>query len=71
MSRNLIEKLPKHHLVLNPKSYRMAHPVYQLKDIESVKVTHRSPEGLRDRFAFIAVQFARRGFDLFSRYNPE
>ena len=55
MSRNLIEKLSKHYPVMNQKSLRMAHHVYQCKDIESVKVTHRTPNNLRDRFAFIAV----------------
>ena len=40
----LIDKLPKHRMVLNAKSYRMAHPVYSLKDVENqVKVTHVEP----------------------------
>lgn len=31
-----IDKLPKHRFVLDPRSYRMAHPVYCMKDIEKV-----------------------------------
>jgi hypothetical protein len=26
--KTLLDKLPKHQFVMNPKSYRMAHPVY-------------------------------------------
>ena len=37
----LIDKLPKHRVVMNPKSYRMAHPVYSKTDIERVHYTHK------------------------------
>jgi len=34
--KSIIDKLPKHKVVLNPKSYRMAHPVYSQKDAEAI-----------------------------------
>ena len=68
---SFVEKLPKHKLIMNPTSYRMAHPVYKLQDIEGVHFTHKKPTGIKDRLAYYAVQGARRGFDLFSGYNPE
>lgn len=71
MKKNLFDKLPKHQFVMNPKSYRMAHPVYQLKDIEGVKFTHKPIEGIKDRLAYSAVWVARYGFDVVSRYNPD
>ena len=67
----LIDKLPKHRVVLNPKSYRMAHPVYQKKDIERVHYTHKKPEGIKDRLALLAINTTRKGFDLVSGYNPD
>lgn len=68
---SFVQKLPKHKLIMNPTSYRMAHPVYKLQDIEDIHYTHKKPNGIKDRLAYYAVQGARRGFDLFSRYNPE
>ena len=70
-TQSLLDKLPKHKFVMDPKSYRMAHPVYQQKDIEGIKVTHRDTEGIKDKIAYGAVQMTRRGFDLVSGYNPE
>ena len=67
----LIDKLPKHRVLLNPKSHRMAHPVYSTKDIERIHYTHRKPEGVKDRIAFGMVQLARKSMDLFSNYNPD
>ena len=70
-AKTLSDKLPRHKVVMNPGSYRMAHPVYQLKDIEGVKFTHRKPEGLKDKIAYGAVQGVRKFFDVLSGYNPE
>lgn len=53
--KSFTSKLPKHKLVLNPQSYRMAHPVYKLKDIEDVEFTHRKPTGIKDKLAYWAV----------------
>ena len=67
----LIDKLPKHRVVLNPRSYRMAHPVYSTKDIERIHYTHKKPEGIRDRIAYGSVQLCRKMMDLATGYNPE
>ena len=29
-----LKSIPKFKLVMNPKSYRMAHPIYKIQDIE-------------------------------------
>eukprot|EP00347_Sterkiella_histriomuscorum_P010591 403375688 len=70
-AKKWMEQLPKHKMVLDPKSYRMAHPVYSMRDIETVPVTHRKPDGFRDWFARTFVRFARGSFDLVSAYNEE
>ena len=67
----MIDKLPKHKVVLNPKSYRMAHPVYASKDIDNVHYTHRPPTGIRDRLAHLFVKSARFSTDLLTRYDPD
>lgn len=64
MSRkSLLDKLPKHKMVLDPKSYRMAHPVYAMKDLEKIQVTHKPTEGIRDKTARATVKFCRSFFD--------
>ena len=67
----VLKSLPKFKMILNPNSYRMAHPVYQLGEIESIKKYHHTPERFSDKLALTAVSTVRRGFDIFSRYNPE
>ena len=68
---SLLDKMIKHKMVLNPKSYRMAHPVYSQAEAEQVKYTHKTPEGIRDRVALALISCTRAGFDLVSRYDPE
>ena len=67
----LIEKMPKHKMILNPKSYRMAHPVYSEAAMNEIKVTHQKPKSLKDYISYYTVQTTRKSFDIFSRYNPE
>lgn len=67
----LIDKLPKHRILLNPKSYRMAHPVYSKADIEQIATTFRLANGLSDTLAKYAVVFCRATVDFLSRYNPD
>jgi len=69
--KSFVEKLPKHKLLLNPTSYRMAHPVYKLEDITNVKYTHTAPKTIKDKLAYYAVQATRRSFDIVTGYNPE
>ena len=67
--KRLLDHLPKHKLMLDPKSYRMAHPVYSLPDIEEIPVTHRKPENFRDKFAINLIRFMRGSFDIVTGYN--
>lgn len=70
-AKKLLEQLPKHKMILDPKSYRMAHPVYSLKDIETIAVTHRKPENLRDKFALNLIRIMRGSFDFVTGYNEK
>jgi len=70
-AKKLLEKLPKHKMLLDPKCYRMAHPVYSLHDIEEIPVTHRKPENFRDRFVLNLIRIMRGSFDLVTRYNEK
>jgi muramoyltetrapeptide carboxypeptidase LdcA involved in peptidoglycan recycling len=67
----VLKTLPKFKLIMNPKSYRMAHPIYKKTDIETIKKYHHEPEGWKDRLALAMVRTVRGGFDMVSRYNPE
>jgi len=67
----VLKSLPKFKLMLNPTSYRMAHPVYSKQDIEAVKIYHHNPENLQDKIAFGLVKLMRGSFDTISRYNPQ
>ena len=69
--KGLLDKMVKHKIVLNPKSYRMAHPVYAQKDTEKVTYSHKKPEGIRDRMVSFAIRFTRGTFDMASSYDPE
>lgn len=66
----VLKTLPKFKLIMNPKSYRMAHPVYQKQDIEQIKIYHHEPESVSDKIAFNLVKLMRTSFDVLSRYNP-
>mmetsp|Transcript_4133 Transcript_4133/g.6995 ORF Transcript_4133/g.6995 Transcript_4133/m.6995 type:complete len:297 (-) Transcript_4133:74-964(-) len=68
--RGVLDTLPKFKVIMNPKSYRMAHPVYKLGDIEKIKYYHHEPEGLKDRLARLMIRTMRGSFDLVSRYDP-
>ena len=70
-TKKLIEKLPKHKMIMDPKSYRMIHPVYSMREIETIEQTHQQPRGFRDRFALGFVKFCRYGFDFVSGYNEK
>ena len=39
----VLKTLPKFKMVLDPTSYRLAHPVYKLSDIETIKHYHHEP----------------------------
>ena len=66
----VLQSLPKFKMILNPKSYRMAHSVYKLSDIETIKKYHHVPECFSDKLALFAVGASRMFFDTVTRYNP-
>lgn len=68
-AKKLADRLPKHKMIMDPKSYRMVHPVYQSRDIEIIEKTHMKPSGFRDWCALSFVRVMRGGFDLVSGYN--
>ena len=37
VAKDLWKRAPKHKLFLDPKGYRMAHPIYSLKEIENIE----------------------------------
>ena len=49
----------------------MAHPVYNMKDIQDIKLTHRLPEDFRDRIALGAMKTIRWGIDILSGFNKD
>lgn len=67
----MLRTLPKFKMILNPKSYRMAHPIYKLQDIEDIKKYHHAPAGFKDKTALTLCKIFRTGMDLVSNYNPE
>lgn len=67
----VLKSLPKFKMVLNPESYRMAHPIYKMSEIETITKYHHKPEDFRDKIALYLVNLMRKSFDTISRYNPE
>jgi threonyl-tRNA synthetase len=39
--------------------------------VEDIKVTHKTPFGIKNRVTHFAIQTTRKAFDLVSGYNPE
>ena len=66
-----LKSIPKFKLVMNPKSYRMAHPIYKIQDIETISKYTHTPQGFGDKIAKGLVTLFRGGFDTVTRYNPE
>ena len=65
------ERLPKHKMLMNPKSHRMIHPVYSLQEIEKVERTHYQPTEFKDKVALGAIKSIRWIFDKVTGYNPD
>jgi len=62
--------VPEHKIVIDPTSHRLAHPIWCLKDAESVQITHYKPNGVRDWIAFSIMKCLRVTFDYLSGYKP-
>mmetsp|Transcript_1575 Transcript_1575/g.2184 ORF Transcript_1575/g.2184 Transcript_1575/m.2184 type:complete len:207 (+) Transcript_1575:72-692(+) len=69
--KSLLDKMPQHRIVLNPKSYRMAHPIYSQKTVEEIKYTHKEPTAVKDHIALNMIRFSRKAFDMVSGYDPD
>jgi len=48
---------------------RQMHPVYSMKDIEDVQITHRPPENWKERAAKKLIYILRSSFDKISGYD--
>lgn len=66
-----LKTLPRFKQMMNPKSYRMAHAVYEMKDIENIEYYTHEPKTIGDKIAKGLVIGLRGSFDFLSRYNPE
>ena len=40
-------------------SYSMPHPIWTKKEVEGIKVSHRKPEGVSDRAAYMSCMALR------------
>jgi threonyl-tRNA synthetase len=54
-----------------PEGYLLQHSVWDLKDIENVKITHRAPKTFGDYYAKYNIMLFRKFFDLITFYNPK
>lgn len=53
----------------NDQDYLLPHPIWSEKEVKSVEITHRAPEGMSDKAAFYCVMLLRKSFDLASGYT--
>jgi hypothetical protein len=51
-------------MIMDPKGHRMAHPVYSMRDIETIEATHHKPENLVDSAAKLSIRGVRFLFDV-------
>lgn len=54
---------------MKSKDYILPHPIWTEKDLYSVSISHRQPEGKVDKLAYYAVQALRVAFDIISMYK--
>jgi len=62
--------VPEHKMLIDGKSYRLAHPIWSIKDAEKVTITHHKPQGFKDWFAYGIMKTLRTTFDWLSGYKP-
>ena len=53
--KSLLDRMPKHKILLNPTSYRMAHPIYAKADLENIEATHQTPKCFKDYLSYYTV----------------
>ena len=67
------------HLPTTPSPHRLVyearacqgHPVYQMKNIQNVELTHEPTTSFRDRMALRSIKVVRKVFDLVTNYNEK
>ncbi len=69
--RKYWETMPEHTFVFDPITMRMPHPIYQMSDIQDVKINHVKPKTLGDRWAYFLVNVFRLAFDKTTRYSEK
>jgi len=52
-------------------TYTLPHPIWSKEEVESVKVTHRTPSGVTDHLAYLSVNTVRLAFDILSGYKVQ
>jgi len=48
---------------------RKMHPIYSMKGIQDIEVTHRKPESIKEKLAKKVINLMRGTFDKLSGYN--
>jgi hypothetical protein len=61
--------LPKHKIVFNKTTYHQAHPIWNLKDAESLEATHLKAVTFSDKLAWGTMKAFRIFFDFVSGYK--
>ena len=61
--------LPRHSRVIDRHSVYMPHDIYTREDLDSFKVTHRTPTTFGDKFALTLINMIRRSYDFVTGYN--
>ncbi|KAK2161626.1 hypothetical protein LSH36_113g05009 [Paralvinella palmiformis] len=51
------------------ENYTMPHPIWSQKEVHSVRVTHKTPQGINDWLAYMTIKSLRVGYDIISGYN--
>jgi hypothetical protein len=69
--KKLSERLPKHKVVIDPKTYRMAHCAYTPAEIEDVAYSHRKTQNFTDKLAHSAVSAVRFAYDKMTGYSEK
>ena len=64
MFQQLSERLPKHTMIVDLKSHRFIHPVYNPQDLTQLEPRVDSPKGFVEKYAYYSVWLLKRIFDL-------
>lgn len=63
--------VPKRVKVLHTGYHRMPHYTYMDEALDSVRIEHLEPKGIKDKIAHYSIQTIRKIYDLMTRYDPE